>query len=344
MTKVISVFNNKGGVGKTTMVWNIADSLARRDKRVLMVDFDPQCNLSIAVLGSERFTETLPTENIPYGKTLRAYLQRFLQSTGDFEFFSHVGKATHSGAELLAGDFWLNVYAEQLNLGSDLLTGTGIAKYLVLTKLLEDANRAGHKPFDFAIIDLPPSFGSLVRAALYSSDYYLVPCTSDTFSAYCVGLIGQMFPRFLDDWKVGLERFKDANRHFQRYDTYGRPKFAGWIFNGYDVRSKTINRADQVHQEKIRKAVKEHILENEKLDHVGSLPDDGQIGGIEDMNVLVQNSIWQSVPISQLADHKPIRGLTGTGGWAGNQVSQIHALGKEFDKIADRILSMCSAS
>ena len=85
MTKVISVFNNKGGVGKTTLLWNVADALARKGKTVLMIDFDPQCNLSIAVLGQDPFTKTLPTLNIPYGTTIRAYLQRFLQNTGGFE-------------------------------------------------------------------------------------------------------------------------------------------------------------------------------------------------------------------------------------------------------------------
>ncbi|MFM7711505.1 MAG: ParA family protein, partial [Microcystis sp.] len=74
MTKVISIFNNKGGVGKTTLLWNLAD----KGKRVLMIDFDSQCNLSIAVLGENSFTQTLPTQNSPYGTTIRAYLQRFL--------------------------------------------------------------------------------------------------------------------------------------------------------------------------------------------------------------------------------------------------------------------------
>ncbi|MFN6515975.1 MAG: ParA family protein [Nostoc sp. CreGUA01] len=50
MTKIISIFNNKGGVGKTTILWNLADAIARKEKRVLMIDFDPQCNLSLAVL------------------------------------------------------------------------------------------------------------------------------------------------------------------------------------------------------------------------------------------------------------------------------------------------------
>ena len=209
MTKIISVFNNKGGVGKTTIVWNLADAMARQGKRVLMVDFDPQCNLSLAVLGTDCFTKTLPTQNIPYGTTIRAYLQRFLQNTGEFEFFSHEGPHTNKNAKIIAGDFWLNVYSESLNVGSDLLTGTGIAKYVVLRDMINFANKKyDEKLYDYALIDLPPSFGALVRAALYSSDYFIVPCTSDTYSAYCVGLIGEMLPGFAQDWQSGFNRFK----------------------------------------------------------------------------------------------------------------------------------------
>jgi len=145
-TKVISIFNNKGGVGKTTILWNLADALARRNKQVLMIDFDPQCNLSIAVLGQTLFTQTLPTQNIPYGTTIRAYLQRFLQNTGGFEFFSHKGKHTHPNAELVAGDFWLNVYAESLSVGADLLTGTGITKYAVIKPLKNLQNKGSWAP------------------------------------------------------------------------------------------------------------------------------------------------------------------------------------------------------
>jgi cellulose biosynthesis protein BcsQ len=57
MAKIISVFNNKGGVGKSTICWNLAHSLGVRGKRVLLVDFDPQCNLSVAMLGEEEFVK-----------------------------------------------------------------------------------------------------------------------------------------------------------------------------------------------------------------------------------------------------------------------------------------------
>lgn len=125
MTKIISVFNNKGGVGKSTICWNLADALGRADKKVLLIDFDPQCNLSIAMLGEDTFVTSLPTKNIPYGTTIRSFLQRFLQNTGGEEIFLHQAANTSENVHLIAGDFWLNIYADSLNVGADLLTGTG---------------------------------------------------------------------------------------------------------------------------------------------------------------------------------------------------------------------------
>ena len=119
---------------------------------------------------------------------------------------------------MVAGDFWLNVYAEALNVGADLLTGTGLSKYVVINKLVEEATKVLGKPIDVVLIDLPPSFGALVRAAFYSSDYFIVPCTSDNFSVYCVGLIGQMVPSFIRDWNIGLERFRETNPQFSDFD------------------------------------------------------------------------------------------------------------------------------
>ena len=235
MPKTISVFNNKGGVGKTTICWNLGDALARRGKRVLLIDFDPQCNLSIAMLGEGLFVKTLPDQNVPYGTTVRSFLQRFLQSTGHEEVFLHAGPNTHDNVRLIAGDFWLNVYADSLNVGSDLLSGTGLTRYVALRRIIAAAEAQAAKPFDFVLIDLPPSFGALVRAAFYSSDYFLMPCTSDNFSVYCVGLIGLMVPSFVRDWQSGLARFKETNPHFADFDHLGRPRFAGWIFNGFDT-------------------------------------------------------------------------------------------------------------
>lgn len=363
MTKVISIFNNKGGVGKTSLCWNIADTLARKDKNILLIDFDPQCNLSIAVLGSETFVRTLPTQNAPYGTTIRSYLQRFLQSTGGEEIFTHRGIHTHENVDLIAGDFWLNIYADSLNFGSDLLSGTGLSKYIVLRTMVDKIMNIKDKKYDFVIIDLPPSFGSLVRAAFYSSDYFIVPCTSDNFSVYCVGLIGQMIPGFVKDWEDGLARFKISNPQFNEFDNYGKPTFAGWIFNGFDTarerrtgeemetgvapKEKKMMKADETFYNSLKDAIdtdligKLNTLIRNYSPVAAGLGTNHKVGDIEDANVLIQNSLWQSVPLGQLHNFQQVKSLNNRTNWAQNQVEQIALLRQKMEELADNIIRVC---
>ena len=118
----------------------------------------------------------------------------------------HAGPHTDKKVEIVAGDFWLNVYSDALSVGSDLLAGNGIAKFTAI-RALEAKLRDQGKVYDYVMIDLPPSFGGLVRSSLYSSDYLIIPCTSDTFSEYCIGLISQMLPQFVSDCRIGPGTF-----------------------------------------------------------------------------------------------------------------------------------------
>ncbi len=364
MAKIVSIFNNKGGVGKSTICWNLADALGRKGKNVLLVDFDPQCNLSIAVLGEQTFVETLPTQNTPYGTTIRSFLQRFLQNTGGEEVFLHNGPHTSANVDLVAGDFWLNVYADSLNVGSDLLSGTGLSRYVALRRIIDKAEKQEHKIYDYVLVDLPPSFGSLVRAAFYSSDFYIVPCTSDNFSVYCVGLIGQMVPSFTRDWQIGLRRFKSSNPVFADFDRHGMPVFAGWVFNGFDTgrRRRTQSeisdgappgeirmvQADKTMHERITRAVQEDLVDNINKE-IGetfvpvskNLPENFQIGDIEDANVLVQNSLWLNVPLGQLRGHDQVVSLQDRRRWAYNQIDQIDLLQSKFDILANNVIEAC---
>ncbi len=363
MAKIVSIFNNKGGVGKSTICWNLADALARLGKRVLLIDFDPQCNLSIGVLGESIFVKTLPTQNVPYGTTIRSFLQRFLQNTGGEELFLHRGTHTHENVAVVAGDFWLNVYADSLNVGSDLLSGTGLSRYVALRRIIEKAEEEEGKKFDFVFIDLPPSFGALVRAAFYSSDYYIVPCTSDNFSVYCVGLIGQMVPSFIREWQSGLARFKNSNPHFGEFDNWGQPVFAGWIFNGFDTArrrrtseeiaagaalgKKEMNQADETMHERIVQAVKQDLVnvitdEITKYKPIADVPvENFQIGDIEDANVLIQNSLWLNVPLGQLEHHKQVVSLRDRSKWADNQIEQIRLFQQKFKETARWVEQIC---
>lgn len=362
-TKIISIFNNKGGVGKSTICWNLAHALGKLGKRVLLIDFDPQCNLSIAILGEANFVKNLPTQNTPYGTTARSFLQRFLQNTGGEEVFLHQGEHTSKNVDLIAGDFWLNIYADSLNVGNDLLMGSGLSRYVALRKIVAKAEeKAGHA-YDYAIVDLPPSFGALVRASFYSSDYYIVPCTSDNFSVYCVGLIGQMVPSFVSDWNIGLERFKSSNEHFTDFDNLGKPVFAGWIFNGFDTARKRrttseleaettlgpkeMIQADQTMHDRVVDAVKDDLvgkLNGKLLSYkpiAENLPENYRIGDIEDANVLIQNSLWLNVPLSDLTKHKQVASLRDRRSWAENQIEQIKLFEEKFKEVAENVIKIC---
>jgi cellulose biosynthesis protein BcsQ len=343
VTKFISIFNNKGGVGKTTLTWNLADTLAEKGKRVLLVDFDPQCNLSIAMLGAEPFKALVADTSS--SKTIRSFLQGYLQNTGPGPISTHIGPHTNKNVELVAGDFWLNVYSDALSVGNDLLTGNGIAKFTAL-RTLEARLKEQNKAFDYVMMDLPPSFGGLVRSSLYSSDHLIIPCTSDTFSEYCIGLIAQMLPQFVADWENGLERFRQNNYGSKEYNHLGQPVFSGWIFNGFDTRSEKMLRADQAHYQNIENAnnkLAESLSKSVKsytaVRKAG--PDGFNIGKVEDMNVLIQNSLWLNVPASKLDKHLQVQNLTGNKQkWSAAQLELIGKVRTQIDAIADNFIKL----
>jgi hypothetical protein len=231
-------------------------------------------------------------------------------------------------------------------------------------KIVAKAEEKNGSSFDFVIIDLPPSFGALVRAAFYSSDYYIVPCTSDNFSVYCVGLIGQMVPSFVSDWQVGLKRFAAANPHFTEFNSLGRPVFAGWIFNGFDtarrrrtpqeiavdapVGEKEMIQADRTMHDRVNRAITDDLVKKLRSDITGFQPvapklnGDYQIGDIEDANVLIQNSLWLNVPIGQLDHYQQVVTLQDRRKWATNQLEQIQLIREKFDETAKMIEQVCA--
>ncbi|MGJ5001675.1 ParA family protein [Bradyrhizobium sp. HKCCYLRH2060] len=342
MTKFISIFNNKGGVGKTTLTWNLADALGEKGKTVLLIDLDPQCNLSIAMLGAEQFKTLVADKASP--KTIRSFLQGYLQNVGPGPVTIHSAENTNSNVKIVAGDFWLNVYSDALSVGNDLLTGNGIAKFTAIRTLVEKLKEAGHI-FDYVMIDLPPSFGGLVRSALYSSDYLIIPCTSDSFSEYCIGLIAQMLPQFISDWETGIARFKANNYASKEYDALGKPVYAGWVFNGFDTRSDKMLRADSAHYsnidaandrlaEELDKSIKSYraVLDNNE--------DSFNIGTVEDMNVIMQNSLWLNVPAARLDQHDQVKDLTGNKQkWSAAQLTLIGKIRDQIDFVADTVIA-----
>jgi chromosome partitioning protein len=351
MVKVIALFNNKGGVGKTTTIWNLATSLAEKGKKVLAIDFDPQCNLSIATLGNEEFSKCLESsQELPYGKTIRAFALPYIQQNalGTPYIASPKYPTKNSNLDVVPGDFWLNNFSDILNVGTDVIGGAGLYRFLMPSSLIKTVEENFDKQYDFALIDLPLSFNTLVRAALYSSDYFLVPCTPDLFSAYCVGLIGQVLPRFIEDWEQGKSRYLQANSYDQVISQKGQPKFGGWIFNGFDTRRKVGAKkpektgADEAQFKKVQDSIKNQLIPNlENIKAYSAVPsfiNQDPVASIEDLNVMAPDSIVQNIPIKYLQKSKPTRDNVGSGTWSPNQKILMEEMDKQYDKLAKFII------
>lgn len=353
MTTTVSVFNNKGGVGKTSIIWNLAVSLADKNHNVLLIDFDPQCNLSIACLGDKEFSTLLKsTDEHPFGKTIKAFALPYIQQNtmGKVYTFPPKTKTNKGLLHIAPGDFWLNTFSDILNVGTDVISGSGLYRFILPSLIAQEAGKNNNIKYDYVLIDLPPSFNTLVRSALYCSDYFLVPCTPDLFSAYCVGLIGEMLPSFINDWEQGKQRYLNGNPRDTVIGQKGKPKFGGWVFNGFDTRRvKGVKQevgADAEHHRSISQSIQGNMIPQLQTisvyTAVPSFVNIEPVAAIEDLNVMAPDSIIQNVPIRYLSTFRPTNVLRGRGQWAHNQVTLMNEMADEYDKLAQHIVDKFS--
>lgn len=155
MGKIISIINQKGGVGKTTSAINIASSLAVAERQTLLIDFDPQGNASS---GLGITPEQIGDKTIYHALVGQCSMEEILKETE------------------LPG-LWVAPADQNLS-GAEVELVGAIAREQKLKKLLEPLKDRFH----YILIDCPPSLGLLTINALTASDSYLVPMQCEYFS------------------------------------------------------------------------------------------------------------------------------------------------------------------
>jgi chromosome partitioning protein len=160
--KVITIANQKGGVGKTTSTLNFGVALAKKGKRVLLIDGDPQGNLT-SYLGV--------TPGAGDYSSLQTLDEIYLAKRNfDPETLKNFIAQTDTGVSLIAGDSALMSVEHYLFSRPD--------RELVLARFLESLEG----DFDYVFIDTPPSLGLLTLNALCASDHVLIPMQTEFFS------------------------------------------------------------------------------------------------------------------------------------------------------------------
>ena len=234
MAKRIAMFNHKGGVSKTTTTFNLGWMLAQMDYRVIVVDGDPQSNLTGLVLGYsgpsefEEFYRNEPDRNFKSG--LAPAFESRPAPISPVECLP----TSQAGLYLLPGHIALTEYEVTLGIAQELSGSIQTLKNLpgsisaLLTKTAKKVDA------DYILIDMNPSLSAFNQNMLMTSDYFIVPTTPDFFSAMAIDSLSKVIPGWCN-WSKHAQKnpiFRNATYPFP----VATPKFLGSIIQNYRPR------------------------------------------------------------------------------------------------------------
>lgn len=200
--KTIAFFNNKGGVGKTSLVHHLAWMYADQDLNVVAADLDPQANLTSMFIDDDRIEKLWEEEGL---RTIYGALKPLLDGTGDIDT-PHLERPI-SGLGLVLGDLKLADAEDEIaGRWPDCLDRKPrafrvvSALWRVLRKAAEQAEAS------LVLIDVGPNLGALNRAALIAADYVVVPLAPDLYSLHGLRNLGPVLRRWRYEWAERFER------------------------------------------------------------------------------------------------------------------------------------------
>ena len=197
--KSIAFFNNKGGVGKTTLLCNVASFFAtHREKDVLVIDADPQCNAT-QYMFPDKELNYLYDETSSF--TIYSVIRPLAQGRG-YSKGVRIRKSKSFDLDVIPGDPRLALTEDLLarDWGAATAGDTrGIRTSLLFVELL-----ARYKKYDLVFFDVGPSLGSINRAVLLGCDYFVSPMSTDIFSLKAIENIAKWFDDWTKKWQTGL--------------------------------------------------------------------------------------------------------------------------------------------
>jgi cellulose biosynthesis protein BcsQ len=320
MHKTIALFNHKGGVSKTTTAFNVGWMLAEMGYRVVMIDTDPQCNLTGLVLDYQQsedldeFYKKHPDQNIRAGLA-----PAFESQPKRIEAVECLAVKKRDGLFLLPGHVNLSEYEVTLGIAQELSGSLQALKNLPGAFHYFNSKVAAAYRADFVLIDMNPSLGAINQNLLMTSDYFLVPTAPDYFSLMAIDSLAAILPKWIEWAKKAhvMETLRTAAYPFPEM----RLRLLGTVIQKYRPRKGRATEGFQSWIDDVNKRVAERlvpVLQKYGAAFEESVYEKAGVGGaqeyclaqIPDFNTLIATSQSHQTPVFALKDE--MFGHTGT--------------------------------
>lgn len=318
----ICLFNNKGGVGKTTLTCNIAADFALgMRKRVLLVDCDPQCNTTQLVLKQDLISHLY--RNLDgRGKTgtILDVVKPIEEGDASIDPSPQpvLASANRFGVDLFPGHPRLSIVEETLSQAWSVAAAGDIGGLRksnwcsALCSSLQDR-------YDLVLFDIGPSLGSLNRTVLLGTQYFVSPMGADLFSLFGVRNIAEWLGHWLRIYEIGLDLSqKNSPGSMLKYAIKQQPEiktgFAGYTVQQYITKSKAgVRRPTKAFERLLKEIPKEIEQSLGAFRAPGITNDTAHLGDVPHM--------YSLVPLAQSVN-APIRELSAADGLVGSQFKQ----------------------
>ena len=325
----IVFFNNKGGVGKTSLVYHLSWMYADLGLNVLTVDLDPQANLTSMFLDEDKLETLWPDDDHP--DTIYGAIQPLLEGTGDIAS-PHV-ELIDDGINLLVGDLALSVSEDELNSQWPACLDRKPRAFRVISafwRVMEAAAR--QMETDLVLIDVGPNLGAINRAALICAHHVVIPLAPDLYSLQGLKNLGPTLRRWRSEWAERRDRNPDKKLSIPP----GNMQPVGYVILQHAVRFDRPVKAYDRWIARIPEVYREAVLEKHEKATTSTVD--------QDPYCLATLKHYRSLmPLAQEA-RKPMFKLTPADGAIGGHVSAVQGCYKDFRDLAYRIAEKCNIS
>lgn len=309
MAQRVALFNHKGGVSKTTTTFNLGWMLAAKGQRVVLVDADPQCNLTGLVLGYKGLSELSGFYKKHPERNLHAGLAPAFESRPrEISAIECVEVEGRGGLFLLPGSIRMAEYEVTLGIAQELSGSIQTLQNLPGSFSYLLAKTAEHHQADYVLLDLNPSLSSINQNLLLTSDYFLVPTSPDYFSVMALDSLSAFLPRW-SHWARqahSLPILRTATYPFPAVT----PKFLGIIIQKFRPRGGGPAQGFRVWVDEIRATTRSKVAP--ALETAGMLlsPDKYREAGMDDEYCLAEIADFNTLIAKSQSTRTPVFSLT----------------------------------